>query len=61
MRSSLDKWAVQIEVLKIVVGSHLFNGPMRLLKRILQDMAVTNVLDMKRRMSSLASADTSLD
>ena len=61
MRSSLDKWAVQIEVLKIAVGSHLFNGPMRLLKRILQDMAVTNVLDMKRRMSSLASADTSLD
>ena len=61
MRSSLDKWAVQIEVLKIAVGSNLFNGPMRLLKRSLQDMAVTNVLDMKRRMSSLASADTSLD
>ena len=52
MRSPFDTWAVQVEALKKAVGSHLFNGP----KRCLQDIAMANVLDMKRDMSSLASA-----
>jgi len=34
----------------------MFNGPKRLFKRSLQDMAVGNVLNLKRDMSSLASA-----
>ena len=56
MRSLLDKWAVQVKALKIAVRSHMFNGPKRLLKRSLQDMAVGYVLNLKRDMSSLASA-----
>ena len=33
------------------MGGRLFNGPKRLLKRSLLDMAVANVLDMKKNMS----------
>ena len=54
MRSPHDKWAVQVEALKVAVGSHLFNGPKRLFKRSLLNVAVADVLDMKRDMSSLA-------
>ena len=38
-----------------MLGGSLFNSPKRLLKRSLLDMAVVNILDMKRDMSSLAS------
>ena len=54
MRSLYDKWAVQVEALKVTVeaiNSMALRSCSRV-KRSLLDMAVTDVLDMKRYMSS---------
>ena len=54
MRSPQDPWASQVKALKAAVGVHQLDGSKRLLKSMLKDVAVGNIFQQKRELTSLS-------
>ena len=54
MRSPQDPWASQVKALKAAVGVHQLDGSKRLVKSMLKDVAVGNILQQKRELTSLS-------